>query len=775
MRKLYIALLFSVLTPFFVNAQQGLIKGQIKNGKTNETIPGVAVVLDEKTGVASDINGEYEIKVNPGKIKLTYKFIGYTTVTKTYDVKAGKDVIADVVMYEEAMVIDGVVVSAGKFEQKISDVTVSMEVMKPKMIEENNTNDMSEALNKIPGLDVRDAQPSIRGGSGYSYGAGSRVMVLVDDLPMLTADGGDAKWNFLPTENVSQVEVLKGASSALFGSSAMNGVINFRTAFPTSTPKTRVTMNTGLYMNPKRKEIIWWGEAQPMWAGASFMHSRIIKKQLDMVVAGNAYNNTGYRVGDQGQTYRVNTNLRWRPKKVEGLSVGLNANYMYQQKTDFFLWQSADSGVYVQNLASTKKNAGYRLNVDPFITYYGKKGSRHSLRTRYFQCTNNFKNDPAQNNSSEMYYGEYQYQKLFNERHTLTVGTVGTYGISYAKLFGNHTSVNGSFYSQYDGKFWKRLSLSLGVRVEYYRVDTAQTESGYSMFFSKDTLKLPVWPVFRAGLNYQAAKFTFLRASFGQGYRFPSIAEKYVSTDIGGLRIFPNPDLGAEHGWSAEVGIKQGVKFLGWNGYIDVAGFWTEYLNMMEFTFGYYKPKDTIMDDIKWLGFKSLNVGHARINGVDVTFTGEGRIWGIPTSVLIGYTYTNPVDLSTDTVTKSTSSPVLKYRYYHSLKGGIEMTFGRFNIGVSVLYASKVINIDKAFLGPLIPSIPNTELLPGFKDYWEKYNKGVAIWDVRLGFDITESANIAIIAKNILNKEYLSRPGAVMPPRNIAVQCAITF
>jgi iron complex outermembrane receptor protein len=773
MRKFYTAIILLIFVPFLVNAQQGIIKGEIKNGKNNETVPGVAVILDEKTGVATDVNGQYELKVAPGKVKLTYKFIGFTTVTKTYDVKPGKEVIADVLMFEESMVIEGVVVSAGKFEQKLSDVTVSMEVMKPKMIEDNNTNDMSEALNKIPGLDIRDAQPSIRGGSGYSYGAGSRVMVLVDDLPMLTADGGDAKWNFLPTENVSQVEVIKGAASALFGSSAMNGVINFRTAYPSSTPKTKFTMNTGIYMNPKRKELIWWGEAQPMWAGASFLHSRIIKKRLDLVVAGNAYNNSGYREGDQGQTYRGNANLRFRPKKVEGLSLGVNANYMWQQKTDFFLWKDADSGAWRQSSSSTKKNYGYRLNVDPFISYYGKKGSKHSLKTRYFQCTNNFKNDSAQNNSSEMYFGEYQYQKTFKNIHTLTIGVLGTYGVSYAKLFGDHTSINGSFYTQYDVKIWKKLSLSLGARVEYYRVDSAQTESGYSLFFTEDTLKLPVWPVFRAGLNYHVAKYTFLRASFGQGYRFPTIAEKYVSTDIGGLKIFPNPDLGAEHGWSAEIGIKQGVKFLGWNGYLDIAGFWTEYLNMMEFTFGNYTPKDST-PDLKWFGFKSLNVGHARINGVDVTFTGEGRIWNMPTSLLIGYTFTNPVDLSTDTTSKSTSSDVLKYRYYHSLKGALEMTFGRFNVGISVLYASKVINIDKAFLGPLIPPFPD-ELLPGLKDYWEKYNKGVAICDLRVGYDITESATVAIICKNIFNKEYMSRPGAVMPPRNLAVQCSISF
>jgi iron complex outermembrane receptor protein len=773
MQKLKGLFLVFFLSSLFVNAQQGIIKGHVSNGKNNETLPGVNIILDEKTGVTTDVNGVYEFKVNPGKVKLTYKFIGFSEVIKTFDVKPGKEILADIEMFEESMLIEGVVVSAGKFEQKISDVTVSMSVMKPKMIEDNNTNDMEEVLNKVPGLDIRDAQPSIRGGSGYSYGSGSRVLVLVDDLPMLSPDGGAAEWGFLPVENVSQVEVIKGASSALFGSSAMNGVINFRTAYPSTTPQTKFSLNTGIYMNPKREELIWWGEAQPMFGGFNFSHSRIIKKQLDLVVAGHGYNTTGYRQGEQGQQYRGNINLRYRPKKIEGLSFGVNSNFMMQQGTSFFLWKDADSGAWRQTSSSTKQNYGYRFNVDPYITYFGKKGSRHSLKTRFFQIVNDCKNDPAQNNSSEIYYGDYQYQKLIKNKLTWTAGLSAAYGKSYAKLFGNHSSANVSFYSQFDIKFWQRLSLSGGIRLEYYRVDTARAESDFAFSSKTDTLKIPVRPVFRAGLNYQVAKYTFLRASYGQGYRFPSIAEKYVSTDIGGLKIFPNPNLLPENGWSAEIGIKQGVRFLGWNGYIDIAGFWTEYYKMMEFTFGNYTPKDST-PDIKWFGFQSKNVGHARINGVDATFTGDGRIWNIPTAILIGYTFTNPIDLSGDTTSRSTSSNVLKYRYYHSLKGGIEMSFGRFNVGVSVLYSSKIINIDKAFLGPLIPPFPD-ELLPGLKDYWEKYNKGSAVCDVRVGMDITESASIALIGKNIFNKEYSSRPGSIMPPRNIAIQCSLVF
>jgi TonB-dependent SusC/RagA subfamily outer membrane receptor len=66
---------------------------------------------------------------------------------------------------------------------------------------------------------------------------------------MLAADRGDAKWNFVPIENVEQIEIIKGASSVLYGSSALNGVIAVRTAWPSTTPESSITMYHGIYDN----------------------------------------------------------------------------------------------------------------------------------------------------------------------------------------------------------------------------------------------------------------------------------------------------------------------------------------------------------------------------------------------------------------------------------------------------------------------------------------------------------------------------------------------
>lgn len=130
---------------------------------------------------------------------------------------------------------------------------------------------------------------------------------------------------FLPLENLDQVEIIKGAASSLYGSSALNGVINIRTNYPTSVPKTQINFYQGIYQNPKRKEIIWWGNKQPYYSGGYFTHSQKFG-QFDLCFGGNVFNESGFREGEYTERGRVNVSTRYRFKKIDGLAIGLNVN-----------------------------------------------------------------------------------------------------------------------------------------------------------------------------------------------------------------------------------------------------------------------------------------------------------------------------------------------------------------------------------------------------------------------------------------------------------------
>ena len=204
------------------------ISGTITDENTKEPLIGVNVILSNTNGTTTNINGEFSLEITENEKYISFKYIGYETVIKEISGQT-KWIIK---MKSASQQIGTVVISAGKFEQKIEEITVSMEVISPSLIENKNTTNIETAMEQVPGVNITDGQANIRGGSGWSYGAGSRVLVMVDGMPLISGDAGQVQWSLIATENINQIEVIKGASSALYGSSALNGVINIRTAFP---------------------------------------------------------------------------------------------------------------------------------------------------------------------------------------------------------------------------------------------------------------------------------------------------------------------------------------------------------------------------------------------------------------------------------------------------------------------------------------------------------------------------------------------------------------
>lgn len=733
---------------FAFTQESGKIKGSVHDAQTGEPLSGATIRYGEESGVVSASDGTFLIQLGPGNVSLSIQYLGYQGETRSVTIKAGETQVVDIRLHPSESILDEVVVSGGKFEQKLSDLTISMEVIKPLRLINTNTTSLETLMDQTPGLTILDGQPNIRGGSGYSYGTGSRVLMLVNDLPMLSADASDVKWDVLPLENIAQIEVVKGASSVLYGTSALNGVINVRTAFPGIEPETRVTSFAGFYMNPRRKETIWW-DRQRWLGGINFSHSRRFGN-LDLVAGADLFTDEGYRKDETEKRFRLNADLRYRNKKVPGLNYGVRSTLMGVDKSDFLLWQDADSGALKQNPTAISKLGGSRFYLDPYIEYQKSNGTRHSLSTRLFSVNNIFKEATDKNNRFVQFFGEYKFHRDIGEWGKWTCGLSGTTARIVSNLFGDHSSAQAALFGQVDGEPLKNLIISFGLRWENYWLDK-EVES------SK--------PVFRSGINYQLARATWLRASFGQGYRFPSVAEKFAATSVGALNIFPNPDLKSEQGWSTEAGFKQGFKISGWNGYLDLAAFRMQYSDMIEFTFGVYNP-DTVPPTLDWVGFKSLNIGNARINGFEVVLAGDGKIGAIQTTLTTGYNYINPIDLDNDS-----TDNFLKYRYRHSAKADVELGYKRFSLGATMVYNSFMVNIDEVFVDPIIGAL----ILPGYASYREAHHTGYAVFDLRAAINLNRTFRLAVIGRNVFNKEYMGRPADIRPPRNITVQLMAKF
>lgn len=770
----------TLVVPFLMQAQ---ITGKVNDKISNEPLIGAKIVASDGAKAISDFDGNFKLDVQKFPVTLIVSMLQYVNDTIVVD-KAGD---ISIKLGEPVKDLETVVVSAGRRKQAIEEVPVSMEIIRPQLIDNKGITDLEQAVEQTPGVFTMDGQVSIRGGSGFAYGTGSRVLLLWNGMPLLSGYAGDTQWNAIPMEQASQIEVMKGAASVLYGSGALNGVISLSEKEPGLKPETKLKVAYGFYDSPRRASLKWWSKT-PMMQQIEAYRGQMFKK-MGYTVSTTLFHNDGYRQGETEYRGRVSGSIYFKPEKFNRLKAGIGYNYQVQKTGNFLIWQSDSSGYVPSGGADTSNpastltyNLGQRLFIDPYIKFIDKKNNRHSLKNRIYYAHNGNINNPSQSNGAIIYFSDYQFQKQFGNGITISTGASNIYNVVQSNLFGNHTSNNFAAYFQYEQKIGK-LDIVAGARAEHFQMDGIRGDSDF-MINKKDSVSIPVYPVIRMGLHYEIAKYTHLRASFGQGIRYPSVAERFTQTSVGALNIFPSPQLRPEIGWAAEIGVKQGVKIGEWKGMFDVAAFVNQYSNMMEFAFGVFNPDSIVLSTDpnspgyinKWVGFKAQNAEAARISGIDFSFNSFGSIGKVEIISLIGYTYMNPISLNNDSVYQAgfsaPGSGLLKYRFKHLAKLDVEANYKKYSVGASFRYNSFMENIDLVFEEPVAGS---TYILPGLKEYRQKYNKGNFVVDFRLGYKLNEKVRFGLIANNLLNAEATSRPGDIQPPRNFMAQIQMKF
>ncbi len=801
-------------------AQKSSIHGTVRNSQSKKPLIGVSVFNENNQGEITDDNGYYSFTMASGNHEITFSSIGYSTKKVVVNLKGAEEKNLDIYLDPVTNELDAVVISAGKFEQKESEITMSVAVIRPAVIEDKAITSMDDILQNTSGVAIIDNEPQIRGGSGFSFGAGSRVTVMVDDMSMLSGDAGRPSWGFLPVENIEQVEVIKGASSVLYGSSALSGVINIRTGFAKAVPQTKVTLLHGFYSKPKTLESRYWSNT-PMKSGVNFFHSRKIK-DFDLVMGISILGDDGYMGPiltpldtiinanneevihydtasskyspftanryDSEFRYRGNVNMRYHPKAVPGLIFGLNTNWLKGESMASLLWENSHYGLYQPLDGAATRTKQIVGNIDPSVMYLSKKGTKHVLRGRWYKLSND--NDNNQSNFSVVKFGEYQIQQNFDslgvKNLTVTGGIVASHTDSESDLFkgidttGISVFTNQAAYLQLDKKFFEKLNVSVGMRYERFTIN-GETEAK---------------PVFRSGVNYQVAKATYLRASYGQGYRFPSIAERYIRTTVGSLTIFPNDSLQSETSSNLEFGIRQGIKKGKFTAMIDAAVFHQVYHNFIEFTFGQWEePTFFPVFNNLGLGFRSVNTGDAVVNGFEINISGIQKINKLEFGLQLGYTYTKPVSLSPDyvyssyegnnqvelfstasynTTSSNTEDNILKYRIQHLARAEFTLGYKNINFGTSFRLNSQMQNVDEIYY---TLDDPDFDLyIPfGFRDWTSAHAKPDFIIDTRISYTVKEIHKFSFIVNNLLNREYSMRPLKVEAPRTTVIQYVLNF
>lgn len=203
--------------------------------ETGEPLIGASVrVVGESTGVATDIDGRYSLKVPASAKQLLFSYVGYHNLTA--DITSD---VVDVILHPDNEILDEVVV-IGYGTQKKNDLTGSVSSVGEKDFNQGLISSPEELINgKIAGVQITSNGGSPNGGStirirgGASLNASNDPLIVLDGVPMEKGDGITGSGNFLSMINPNDIEsmtILKDASStAIYGSRASNGVIIINT------------------------------------------------------------------------------------------------------------------------------------------------------------------------------------------------------------------------------------------------------------------------------------------------------------------------------------------------------------------------------------------------------------------------------------------------------------------------------------------------------------------------------------------------------------------
>lgn len=771
------------------NVEASTIKGLINDASTKEPLVGASIVASNGKGTVTDIDGNYTLDIEAGSYTFEYSYLGYHKITKTVNIADGEVKIMNIALQESIESLNEIVVSGSIFGKRASEEVISIEVIKPEFINTINPVKFDDVARRVTGLNVIDGQANIRSGSGWSYGVGSRVMVLVDGQPFLSPDKFDVKWDFIPIESIAQVEVMKGASSVLYGSSAMNGIINVQTIKPTTTPQNKLVAYTSIIGKPKNRDAKWWRTPR-MTNGVYFSRAHKVSDKFEYVVGANMYNSLKHYRNAEERLARVNFSLRWN--KNENLLWGLKGNFINSYEEEVFWWENSGSGMLNPGASNDVDNI--RVILDPYVTKFGKKGAKHDLKNRLYILKQEYSKKPIY-----MINNDYQVSKKYDNNFSI----VG--GASAMTLFVNdpgsfQKSLSGNFFAAFAQieKKWNKVSAVVGNRLEFFRIQD-QFGIAAAPYYNKEEERVFVSPGnWRVGLNYQPAKNSFVRFNWGQAFRFPSLAERYAVASVGDVQVIPNEQLRPEYGWTGEIGFEQKFKSKKnkFSGSFDVAFYWQEYNDLVEFLFGIYVP-DSIAnsgqpyDPLKFMGFSSVNISRARIAGYEATWKSNLNLNGHSLNMNIGYNYSYPVELNNEEsdnvngigeyISKLFKSNfqksseiqgtnlmenVLKYRNRHLLTADIEWSFKGVTLGGDIRYYSYMEKIDEIF-GIYIQDLTQYRIDQNFK--------GDLVIGARLMYQINQKHNIGLIVKNLTNNEYYQRPPKIESPINYTLQYRYEF
>lgn len=476
--------------------------------------------------------------------------------------------VAFFVQAQEEIELDKIVVSADLFPRNIRKVGQSVSVITAKDIQEKNRLTVGEVFQSLPGVSVvslgapgDDLDIRIRGSDR------DEVLVLLDGLPINNLTDNRANiLNSIPVDLIEKVELIRGAQSVIYGSSAVGGVINVITKKGSEKPKRIFSVQAG-NLGTFKETMMATGKSQSKKSSYGLSFSRHDQKGRfanDRFGANNFFANYGFEFSDR---FRLRANLFFTDQKQE-LAFGSATSLANLPRIDLYVIRDLDRfirrdilvpqfalewdvasfykaklsyGLYYEDQSVQNSNQNDVQPADPFAALdsqdFNSRSHRHNFDFRnIFQIVDqsDFSIDIVAGVAGQLEYLSFSDNPFAGDTTAKTASRFPGAGQE-----GDRRNISG--YGQLSFSWLDRVSLSAGFRYD-----------------DNDTFGQAFSPRVSASYFYSKSKTKFF-TSYSQGFIAPTLNQYYLAV-IGGTLT---QRLDKESSHTFEVGFVQEAIKLG--------------------------------------------------------------------------------------------------------------------------------------------------------------------------------------------------------------------
>lgn len=499
-----------------------------------------------------------------------------------------------------------IVVTGSRRAQPLAETTTATEVITRDDIKNSGSENIAGLLSHHPGLDV---QQSFRGSDVRMQGLSSTyVLILVDGERAIGRIGGAIDLQRFPLEDVERVEIIKGPSSALYGSDALAGVINIITR--RGTERFEAKLHSSMGQLGKSDLSVEIAAKHGPWATLSSVGWH----------AGAGYDLDPGNVASTASSYNerhIRQHITYTPRKP--LTIRANGEYLHRDQVG--IDGSATGAVF--DRTSRTEIAGISLGAE--WRFAGE--TRLSASARYSAWNDQLLRDQRLSQALDSYestrekLGELrtQFDASLAKGHYLSIGAEGlAESLRADRLSNSGSRYRGALFAVDEWTLDSRAYIVLSPGI---RIDTD------SQFGTRATPKLAA--------RWDAREDVILRASYGQGFRAPNFRELllFFENPAVGYRVLGNQALKPETSHGANTSVEAKLRPAMW---ATLSGFFNEVDDLI--------TTDLALDMEGTQVFGYVNIESARTAGT------EARLKTLPLpglTVDAGYTFTSTLDRST--------------------------------------------------------------------------------------------------------------------------------